>query len=116
VASVFPNANYLTTATSLTTTNETTCYTVPATRKGAYVVQILACDTGGVARTLTIKARKSGTDYVIANGQSVDAGEGLDREFKPLQLGPSDSIKCTASNGSIDVLITAAEIAEYSGL
>ncbi len=116
MATVFPNANYITTATNLSTTNETTCYTVPAVRKGAYITQILACDTGGVARTLTIKARISGTDYYIANGQSVDAGEGLDREFKPLQLGPSDSIKCTASNGSVHVLITAAEIAEYSGL
>ncbi len=107
-STVFPEGFYVSTPTVLSDTNETTCYTVP-TGKYAYIQQLIAADTTGAARTLTVKYRKSGTDYTVVFQGAIAANNALDIDFKPLQLEAADSIKCTASAATVHVTINTLE-------
>lgn len=107
---VYADAYHVTVPTSLTTTGETTVYTVPTTRVSSFVQQIRAADTGGAARTITVVWRSNGTDYTLCHTQGMNDPEPLDLKFDPLVLAGGDSIKCTASNGSVHVIVNAIEI------
>lgn len=106
MSSVFPTGNYDTTFTNLTTTNQTTVFTVATGFKKAYLVQFWAADTGGAARTIDIVATVSSTDYTLGKAVAVAANTPYVLELRPLVLKTGDTLKVTASNGSIHVNVT----------
>lgn len=108
---VFIDGYYETRITRLSNTTETTCYTVP-TGKWAYIQQIHAAETAGGARTITVKATKSGTDYVVVYGGAIPVNDALDMDLKPLTLVAGETIKCTASAATVDVFISVLEVAQ----
>lgn len=106
MAAVFPTGNYDTAVTNLSTTNETTIFTVPTAYRAVYVIQIIAADTGGSARTITLKATKGGTDYTLVSAAAIAANTPYEfTELKPLTLLQGESLKATASNGSVHVFV-----------
>lgn len=111
---VYADAYHVSTPTNLSTTGETTVYTVPSTRRAAFVQQIWAADTGGAARTLSVVARISGTDYTLCHTQGINDPLPLDLKFEALVLAGGDSIKATASNGSVHVMVNALEISDIA--
>ena len=99
---------YISEPTIIADGTETTCYTVP-TGKWAYITQIWAADDGGAARTITIIARKGGTDYTLGFQVAIAANTALIHAPDPLVLAAADSIKCTVSAGGVHVMISGIE-------
>lgn len=106
MAAVDPAGNYRTAAYSLADGSEHTVFSLPAGDRSVMVTQISAAEQSGGARTLTLKAHLSGTDYYLVKSGAIDASDYFEREFKPLVLALGDSIKATASASTVDVLIT----------
>ena len=95
---------------SLTTTDNTTLYTVPSNSRAIVKSILVAEDNGGAAVVKATLTNASGTAFVVDNDINLAANQKEQVLSEPLIMLESEILKVQASSGNVDVIASILEI------
>ena len=101
---------YLNKKVSLTSTADTTVYTVPADSRAIVKSLLVAEDASGAAVVKVTLTNSSGTAFVVDNNVSLSANEKEQVLSEPLIMQESEILKVQATSGNVDVIASILEI------
>ena len=103
--------SYINKKVDLTTTDDTTLYTVP-TASAAIIKSLLACNDGGSACTLTATITDTASAvFKIYNLKSIDSNATTELLDKPLVLQESEVLKVQAGDANeLHVIASIMEV------
>ena len=101
---------YLNKKASLTSTADTTVYTVPADSRAIVKSLLVAEDAAGAAVVKVTLTNSSGTAFVVDNNVSLSANEKEQVLSEPLIMEESEILKAQATSGAVDVIASVLEI------
>ena len=101
---------YLNKKVSLTSTADTTVYTVPADSRAIVKSINVAEDAAGSAVVKVTLTNASGTAFVIDNDVSLTSGQKEQVLTEPLIMEESEVLKVQATSGNVDVVASILEI------
>jgi hypothetical protein len=109
MASVEKGGNYLSRATLLDGSSETTCYEV-AKNKAASLTSIRVAKNDGSTGSARVvwHIAQDNTDVCIVHNGTIPANSALEIELKPLAMRERDEIRVTASAGA-HVIVSGLE-------
>ena len=101
---------YLNKKVSLTSTADTTVYTVSADSRAIVKSLLVAEDAAGSAVVKVTLTNASGTAFVIDNDVSLTSGQKEQVLTEPLIMEESEVLKVQATSGNVDVVASILEI------
>ena len=103
--------SYINKKADLTTTDDTTLYTVP-TASAAIVKSLLACNDAGSACTLTVTITDTASNvFKVYNLKSIDSNATAELLDKPLVLQESEVLKVQAGDANeLHVIASIMEV------
>jgi len=95
---------------SLTTTDNTTLYTVPSNSRAIVKSILVAEDNGGAAVVKATLTNAAGTAFVVDNDIDLAANQKEQVFSEPLIMEESEILKINVTSGAADIVVSVLEI------